>query len=296
MGYESCAMCHWKSDMGRSARLLLVSLLWSHGAPAPSAASEAPPLVFAAASLAGALQELLVGGERPLQGAARLSVASSSTLARQIAQGAPADLYLAANTEWMDYLQARNMLVPGTRVDLLANELVLICPSSALMGAPMRPGSDLSGAFRGRLALGDPDHVPAGIYARQALEHMGWWEQMQDRLAPAPDVRGALAYVAQGHCAAGVVYATDALASDVVTVVGRFPPESHAPIVYPLAVIRGHDEAALGVAELLRSARAAAIFEQYGFTVLSRSQTYRAGEEHKEAPAGADRPTAPVSR
>ena len=158
----------------------------------------------------------------------RLSVASSSTLAKQIAAGAPADIYFSANVEWMDYLQAHQHIEQDTRVDLLGNALVVIAPTGEPFTVRWAKDFDFAGAFAGRLALGDPDHVPAGQYARQALEKLGWWPVLKSRIAPAPDVRAALVYVERGECAVGLVYATDAAQSDRVitlaTVLGLTAP------------------------------------------------------------------------
>ena len=155
--------------------------------------------VFAAASLSSALSELAIHYE-----GMRLSVASSSTLAKQIASGAPADIYFSANAEWMDYLQARQHIEQDTRVDLLGNALVVIAPKGEPFAVRWARDFDFASAFAGRLALGDPDHVPAGQYARQALAALGWWPALKTRIAPAPDVRAALVYVERGECAAGL--------------------------------------------------------------------------------------------
>ncbi len=222
--------------------------------------------LFAAASLTSALTEILPRHTFPW---VRLSFAGSSSLARQIDAGAPADLFVSANPRWMDYLQEKGRVDAGTRFDLLANRLVVVTPAGSGLEVEPRPGFDLAGAFRGRLALGDPDHVPAGIYARQALQALGWWPALEHRLAPAPDVRAALLYVERGECEAGVVYATDAAVSRRVRVAAEIADSLHAPIRYPAAVAAGRDSPA--VRELLRRLRstgAAAVFRRHGFTVL----------------------------
>jgi len=224
--------------------------------------------IYAAASLTSALEDLAKTAQgQNLQ--MRLSFGSSSTLAKQIAQGAPSDLYVSANVKWMDYLDAQDLIEPGTRTNLLGNTLVVIVPKGETF--PMRPekGFDFASAFKGRLALGDPSHVPAGVYAKQALTSLGWWQSLVNRLAPAVDVRAALVYVERGECAAGVVYATDAAISDGVDVLATLPPHSHDPIVYPVAVMQGrHRPEVKKAMAFLQSKPATEIFRRYGFQVL----------------------------
>lgn len=256
----------------RSAQALCLAAVLLHLAAAGTGARESAPGgpavgLFAAASLTSALTEILPRRSFPR---VRLSFAGSSSLARQIDAGAPADLYVSANPRWMDYLEERGRIDAGTRFDLLANRLVVVTPAGSGLEVGPRPGFDLAGAFRGRLALGDPDHVPAGIYARQALRALGWWPALEHRLAPAPDVRAALLYVERGECEAGVVYATDAAVSRRVRVAAQLADSLHAPIRYPAAVVAGRDSPA--VRELLgrlRSAGAAEVFRRHGFTVLA---------------------------
>ena len=218
--------------------------------------------VFAAASLASALSALESHFDD-----LHFSFASSSTLAKQIAAGAPADLYFSASVAWMDYLQARDLIEPETRIDLLGNSLVLIAPRNEIFPVRVDKDFDLAAAFTGRLALGDPGHVPAGLYARQALINLGWWPTLQDRIAPAPDVRAALAYVERGECAAGLVYATDH--SERVAVLDTIPNSLHPAIVYPLAAVRGRaDDATRRLLAFLRSDLATDVFRRHSFTVL----------------------------
>ena len=229
-----------------------------------SAAVPAPAqTVYAAASLATALQEatdLLPGRD------VRLSFASSSSLAKQIAAGAPVDIYFSANTRWMDYLQDRGLIAADTRVDLLANSLVVIAPEGESFEAIPEAGFDFAGSFPGRLAVGDPSHVPAGIYARQALVNLGWFAALADRLAPAPDARAALVYVERGECAAGIVYATDAAASARVEVLAPLPAHTHDPIVYPVAATTaGESDSVRDLLAFFQSPQAAAVFRRHGF-------------------------------
>jgi molybdate transport system substrate-binding protein len=242
---------------------LLALLLLAAGRPVLS------QTVYAAASLSSALQEVVQG----YAGEVRFSFASSSFLARQIEAGAPADLFVSANREWMDYLQEKGLLEAGTRADLLGNSLVVIAPKG--QGFPVRLERDFAFAtsFAGRLALADPDHVPAGQYARQALEKLGWWKDLQDRLAPALDARAALVFVERGECPAGMVYATDAAISNKVDVLATLPDSLHAPIVYPMAAIQGRDrEEVRRLLDLFGAPEAAAVFARHGFRVLERGE------------------------
>lgn len=229
----------------------------------PCARADTPVAIYAAASLSAALQELL-SSKRFAN--VRLSFASSSTLAKQIEAGAPADIYLSANALWMDYLQERALIDSSTRVDLLGNRLVLIAPSESDTAIEVHGDAHWVDAFSGRLAIGDPSHVPAGIYARQALLHLGWWDALSARLAPTVDVRAALAYVARGECALGMVYATDAHLSRDVRVVASLPDSLHDAIRYPAAIVAGRYRPAVAhLFNYLRSTEAQDRFEHYGF-------------------------------
>ncbi len=229
-----------------------------------------PVIIFAAASLGGALSELWPPHRHP---DVSLSFAGSSMLARQIDAGAPADLFLSASQDWMDYLQARGRIDMTSRIDLLGNRLVIIAPQGEGFELTLQPDTDIGAAFDGRLALGDPDHVPAGIYAKQALRALGWWPALADRLAPASDVRAALVWVERGECAAGIVYATDAAASRDVEVVTAIPDSLHAPIRYPAALVSRRSTASTRRwLDTLRSAAARAVFRRHGFTLLTASE------------------------
>jgi molybdate transport system substrate-binding protein len=240
-------------------------------------ARAADVLVFAAASTTNALTE--IADMATQQGLVRMVpvFASSSALARQIANGAPADIYVSANVRWMDYLDKNGAIARDTRTDLLGNSLVLVAPKGGRLAASPAAGiigDDYPLAARlggGRLALGDPAHVPAGIYARQALEALGLWAAMADRLAPTANVRAALALVERGEADAGVVYATDAaVVASKVAVIGTFPASSHAPIIYPATILAGRDrEEVRRVFAFLTSAKAAAVFARHGFTPLA---------------------------
>ena len=234
----------------------------------PAAAQDAPLTVFAAASLTEVLQAiggLWAGSGQP---APRFSFASNSTLARQIEAGAPANLFASADEQWADYLQQRNLLVPETRRSLLTNSLVLVVPKDRARTVQVGPGLDLDGLLGpgGRLATGDPAHVPAGIYAEAALKSLGLWERAQPRLARAESVRSALLLVDRGEAPTGIVYATDAAADPGVAVAGTFPTGSHPPVTYPFAVVRAHDTpAAWAFLDFLSGPQARGVFARAGF-------------------------------
>ena len=242
---------------------LLTAILSLSSAPR---AGEAVTL-FAAASTVNAVAAAAQAYEAGGGGKVRTVFAASSTLARQIAQGAPADLYLSASAAWMDELEGRGAIEPGTRVDLLGNVLVLITPKHSPVEIEIAPGFPLAGALGDRrLAMGDPAHVPAGIYAKAALTKLGVWSEVSARVAYLGDVRGALAMVDRGEAAAGIVYASDVRGAKRVQVVGRFPADSHPAIVYPLAVVAGRRRPeVMAFYEFLQSPQARALLEAQDF-------------------------------
>ncbi len=233
----------------------------------PSASERSPLIVFAAASLKGALDEVVPVLERDCGRRVRVAYAASSALARQIEAGAPATLFISADREWMDYLASRNLVDVNSRVDLLSNQLVLVAPADVPVRLEIGPEFPLAEALgTGRLAVADPSAVPAGRYARAALMALGVWTDVAHRLAPAEHVRAALLFVARGEAPLGIVYATDARAEPRVKVVGVFPPGTHPPIVYPAAILRSAaDATARQLLESLSSPSARAIFERHGF-------------------------------
>lgn len=215
--------------------------------------------MLAAASLQEAMGEAADAWAMGGHPAPVLSFAGTSALARQIEQGAPADLFVSADEEWMDTLERQGLLRPGTRGDLLGNRLVLIAPK----GSAARGLADLGD---GRLALADTEAVPAGKYAKAALEHLGEWPGVADRIAPAENVRAALALVERGEAPLGIVYATDAMASAKVRVVRVFPADSHPPIRYPVAILAtASDPDAAALRAFLASPEAQRIFARHGF-------------------------------
>jgi molybdate transport system substrate-binding protein len=258
--------------MPRLRNILLIGLVLLLQAPAAAGAareaSQGPLLVFAAASTTNAMQKAANAFTRASGIPVAFSFASSGTLAKQIAQGAPADVYLSANVKWMDHLANKGFIVKGSRVALLRNQLVLVAPAaSPLAGFTVGPRTDLAAKLNGGwLAMGDPRHVPAGIYGKQALVRLGLWPQVRGRAALAASVRAALMLVERGEASLGVVYATDAKISPQVKVVGVFPPESHEPIVYPAAMVAGREpQAARRYLDFLQGPEATAIFLEFGF-------------------------------
>jgi molybdate transport system substrate-binding protein len=233
----------------------------------PAGAEPEPMTVFAAASLADAMQEIGAAYRAGTGVATRFSFAASSALARQIASGAPADAFVSADVEWMDYLAARGLIDRGSRRSVAGNELVLIAPADSTVELAVAPGLALRAALgNGRLAIADPESVPAGRYAKAALAALGAWRDVEPRLAPAENVRAALALVSRGEAPLGIVYRTDARIDPKVKVVGAFPEESHPPISYPAARVTGGADAAAAFIRFLCGDTAQAIFLKYGFT------------------------------
>jgi molybdate transport system substrate-binding protein len=234
----------------------------------PARAAEMPVRVFAAASLTNALTDIAAAWARTGHASPVVAFGASSTLAKQIEAGAPADLYASADDNWMDYLQSHDLLQSTTRRELLATTLVLIAPLDSTAQVRMQPGFDISHGFQGRLCTGEPGVVPVGIYAREALQSLGWWTALQNRIVGTEDVRGALAFVERGECGLGIVYRTDALISDKVRVIAEFPSATHAPIRYPVALVKNARPEAAALLGFLSSPAAAQIFQRYGFTLL----------------------------
>lgn len=225
--------------------------------------------VYAAASLTQVMDELGRHWEQQGQPDPLRVYAASSTLAKQIEAGAPADLFASADVGWMDHLQRAGRLREHSRIDLLGNRLVLIAPLGSGVELDMQAGPAVVAAVEGRWCTGEPGVVPVGIYAQQALTHLGWWETVKTRLVGTEDVRAALAFVERGECALGIVYATDAASSRRVRVVQTFPENSHQLIVYPFALLADSRPQAEAFLRFLRSQAAREIFQRYGFSVLA---------------------------
>ena len=250
---------------GAMAALLSVATAGVRAAEPPTGV-----LVCAAASLANVLGDLDQAFTSRTGIRVTSSLAASSTLAKQIEAGAPADVYFSADLQWMDYLQQRGLLQAGSRHDVVGNSLVLIAPSSSSLRVSVGPRFDLSRLLGGgRLAVADPDSVPAGIYARAALEKLGVWSSVAPTLVRAENVRAALEYVARGDAPLGIVYRTDALVEKRVRIVGVFPADSHPPIVYPVALTRRSSGEAARYLAFITSADARPIFRKWGFEPLA---------------------------
>ncbi|OSP56192.1 molybdate ABC transporter substrate-binding protein [Pseudoruegeria sp. SK021] len=235
---------------------------------APGQASAKDVVVFAAASLTTALERTATAWQAETGHTAVIAPGSSASLARQIQQGAPADVFLSANVDWTDVLAEDGFILPDTRRDLWRNSLVLIAHGGDQLPVVLSPELNLSGLLGdGYLATALVESVPAGIYARTALTHLGLWDQVVSRLAQSDTVRGALAMVATGEAPFGIVYATDARIQPNVSVIATFPEDSHAPIVYPGAVITESQmpDAARAFLDYLQSPTATAIFLDHGF-------------------------------
>lgn len=242
------------------------------GPPGLAVAQPAPVTVFAAASLKNALDDVGAAFTAKTGKPARFSYGASSALARQIEQGAPADVFISADVDWMDDVAKQGMIVPESRRDLLTNHLALIAPSESKLRLRIGKGMPLAKALGdGRLAVAGPD-VPAGKYAKASLTSLGVWDAVSGKLAPADNVRGALLFVSRAESPLGIVYDTDAKVEPKVRIVGLFPDASHPPIVYPGAVIAksGDPDGAVAFLGFLQGPEATAIFRKYGFIVLPR--------------------------
>jgi len=247
-----------------TAALVLAASL---GAARPLVAGDV--LIFAAASTTQAIEEAGEHFARAGRDRVRGVFAGSSILAKQIDNGAPADIYLSANPAWMDYLAGRGRIDSASRRDLLANSLVVIAPAASALGDDFAAAADIPAALGdGRLALGDPDHVPAGIYARQALASLGLWAALENRLVRTMDVRAALRLVARGEAPLGIVYASDAGAFGGVRVMAALGPSGHDPIRYPIALVAGRgNPAAQRFLDFLATPEMAALFRRHGFAL-----------------------------
>lgn len=253
--------------MGRRALLLIATAFLFFATAALPRAAE-PLTIYAAASFTDVVNAVAIAFERETGRRVRLVATGSSTAARQIDAGAPADLFISANADWMDYLGGRSRIVAETRANVAANRLVVIAPSNVAEPFEFSADALIAQLGEGRLAIGDPDHVPAGIYARAALTSTGAWDRLSRRLAPAQNVRVALAYVAEGAAPLGIVYASDAAAEKSVVAVSGLPDDSHPPIVYPAAAIAGGDVGGARLfLSLLTSAEGHAVLQENGFAL-----------------------------
>jgi len=232
-----------------------------------SQAAERVLTVFAAASLTNVLQEAGDAYTAETKSPVRFSFAASSALARQIESGAPADVFVSADQDWMNYLQARNLLAPATRANIVANTLVLVAPADSNIALRIAPGFALAAALGadGRLATGDPASVPVGKYAQAALTKLGIWPSVEKRVVAADNVRTALNFVARGEAPLGIVYASDAKTEPKVRVVDTFPASTHEPITYPAAATSTAGPGAAAFLKFLQGPTARALFDRAGF-------------------------------
>src|SRR6266478_4491618 len=272
------ARCRRGTNMNRSGhrsipRVLLASILiffLGRGCGAAASAQEGSLVVFAAASLKDALDEVNAAYRRDMGRETTTSYAASSTLAKQIEAAAPADIFISADLDWMDYLAERKLIKPGSRFNLLGNSIVLIAPSNSTVSTTIGSNFPLASLLgNGRLAMADPNSVPAGKYGKAALEKLGVWSAVADRIAPAENVRAALLLVSRRECPLGMVYRTDAAADPGVKVIATFPPDTHPPIIYPMALVASSTNPdAVAFATNLRCPSAARLFEKQGFIIL----------------------------
>ena len=262
----------WLARTAGAATLLLLAC----GVPSqPARAQSGDVVVFAAASLKTALDAVNAQWQKETGKKATISYAASSALAKQIEHGAPAQMFISADLDWMDYLAGKSLIKPDTRSNLLGNRIVLIAPKDKAQPVEIKPGFDLAAILGdGRLAMANVASVPAGKYGKAALEKLGVWASISNKTAQAENVRAALLLVSRGEAPAGIVYQTDAAAEPNVKIIGTFPEGTHPPIVYPIALTTNatHPDAAAFLA-YIRSAKTRPLFEAQGFTVLSPGQS-----------------------
>ena len=253
-----------------SIGLLVGAALALPGAVVPASAQVKEPLVFAAASMKNALDEIAARWQRETGKKVVISYAASNTLIKQIEQGAPADIFISADLDWMDYGQEKKLINAASRSNLLSNHIVLVAPKESTFALKIAPGFDLAGALKGRrLAMANVDAVPAGKYGKAALEKLGAWDGVKDKIAQADNVRAALLLVSRGEAPLGIVYQTDAASDPTVKIVGAFPDDSHPPITYPVALTRDSTNPdAQAFLNYMRSPATKPAFERQGFTVL----------------------------
>ena len=257
--------------MNRLAGLFLAFAVSLAAIPLPAAAQEKALTIFAAASMKNALDEIDAAYTAKTGIKITVSYAASSALAKQIEQGAPADVFISADLAWMDYVAEKKLIKHDTRANLLGNRIVLVAGSKDTAPVDIKQGFDLKGLLGDeKLAMGAVDSVPAGKYGKAALEKLGVWSAVEKNVAGAENVRAALLLVSKGEAPYGIVYKTDAAAEKGVAIVGTFPEGSHPPIVYPIALTaESSNPDAAAYLEFIKSAKAAALFEAQGFKILN---------------------------
>ena len=264
---------NWHPACGCVSRrniIAMVAALALGLAASPAIAQNHDVVVFAAASLKNALDDINMQYQRETGRHANIDLAASSTLAKQIANGAPADIFISADLAWMNFLEKRQLIRAGTQKDLLSNKLVLVAPANGAVAVKIEPHFPLSQLLAGgKLVMADTNSVPAGKYGKTALEKLGVWSSVSGQVAQAENVRAALELVARKEAPYGIVYVTDAAAEPRVKVVGVFPDDTHAPIVYPIAIVTSSSNPdAAAFVSYLESPAAKPLFETQGFTVL----------------------------
>ncbi|HJU32819.1 MAG TPA: molybdate ABC transporter substrate-binding protein [Hyphomicrobiaceae bacterium] len=261
--------------LGRLTGAVAALLIACSPPHAPARAQGAAVVVFAAASLKNALDAINAEWQKETGKKATISYAASSALAKQIEQGAPAQLFISADLDWMDYVARKKLIKPDTRSNLLGNRIVLVAPKDKTQKIDIKQGFDLTKVLGdGRLAMANVDAVPAGKYGKAALEKLGAWASVSGKIAQAENVRAALLLVSRGEAPAGIVYQTDAVSDPSVAIIGTFPEDTHPPIVYPAALTAGgtSPDAAAFLA-FIQSAGAKRLFEAQGFTVLDQGRS-----------------------
>src|SRR5262245_55867412 len=256
--------------------LSLVAALWLGSIPQAQAQAQGGDLVvFAAASLKNALDAINTQWQQQTGKKATISYGASSALAKQLEQAAPAQMFISADLDWMNYVANKNLIKPETRSNLLGNRIVLIAPKDKAEPVDIKAGFDLGKILGsdGRLAMANVDAVPAGKYGKAALEKLGAWASVADRIAQAENVRAALLLVSRGETPAGIVYQTDAAADANVKIIGTFPENSHPPIIYPVALTTSATPDAVAFLNHLTSSQAKPLFEAQGFTVLAAGRS-----------------------
>jgi len=263
-------MNHRSKRLPRAGAFVLALLLAGAWALPAAPASAKDLLVFAAASLKNALDAVAAQYQQGGGPKVTISYAASSALAKQIEGGAPADIFVSADLDWMDYLAKRNLIKPDTRSNLLGNSIVLVAPADSAASVKIEKGFALASLLgNGKLAMANTESVPAGKYGKAALQALGVWPSVQDRIAQAENVRAALLLVARGEAPLGIVYLTDAAAEPKVKVVGTFPDDTHPPIVYPIAVTASSTNPdAQAFVAYAKSPAAGAVFEKQGFVLI----------------------------
>jgi molybdate transport system substrate-binding protein len=256
--------------LGRSFGLIAAVVTAASMAQTPTRAQSGDLVIFAAASLKNALDDINAQWKKETGKEAKISYAASSALAKQIENGAPAQIFISADIPWMDYVEKKSLIKTDTRSNLLGNRIVLIAPKDKAQPIDIKPGFDLATIIGdGRLAMANIDAVPAGKYGKAALETLGAWNSISAKVAQAENVRAALLLVSRGEAPAGIVYQTDAAADPEVSVVGVFPADSHPPVIYPIALLAGSDNPqAAEYLEFLKSDEAHPFFEAEGFEIL----------------------------